>query len=129
MVVVNPYDQYRQAQVLTAPPERLVLMLYDGAIRFLDEARAALNARDTARVHERVTRVQDILTELMATLDFSYEISGNLYRLYEYLHGRLVQANLKKEAAPLDEVQRLLRELCDTWTQALISQAGGGENR
>ncbi len=125
MAVANPYEKYREVQVLTASPERLVLLLYEGAIRFLEEARAALDGRDLAKAHERLTRTQDILTELITGLDFNYEVSSNLYRLYDYFRRRLVEANVRKDPGAVQEVLRFLKELRDTWREAVVSRKAG----
>lgn len=125
MAVANPYEKYREVQVLTASPERLVLLLYEGAIRFLEEARAALDGGDLAKAHERLTRTQDILTELITGLDFNYEVSSNLYRLYDYFRRRLVEANVRKDPGAVQEVLRFLKELRDTWREAVVSRKAG----
>lgn len=125
MAVMNPYEKYREVQVLTASPERLVLLLYEGAIRFLEEARSALDGGDLVRAHERLTRTQDILTELIAGLDFSYEVSGNLYSLYDYFRRRLVEANVRKDPAAVQEVLGFLKELHHTWREAVVSRKAG----
>ncbi|NPV29189.1 MAG: flagellar export chaperone FliS [Firmicutes bacterium] len=123
--MANPYEKYREVQVLTASPERLVLLLYEGAIRFLEEARAALDGGDLAKAHERLTRTQDILTELITGLDFNYEVSSNLYRLYDYFRRRLVEANVRKDPGAVQEVLRFLKELRDTWREAVVSRKAG----
>lgn len=125
MAVANPYEKYREVQILTASPERLVLLLYEGAIRFLEEARAALDGGDLAKAHERLTRTQDILTELITGLDFSYEVSSNLYRLYDFFRRRLVEANVRKDPGAVQEVLRFLKELRDTWREAVVSRKAG----
>jgi flagellar protein FliS len=115
----NPYEQYRNAQIETASPDRLLLMLYDGAIRFLGQAREALSHNEIEKANHLINRVQDIIAELMSTLNFEVgEVSHNLFRLYEYMNYRLVEANLKKDPAPTEEVERMLRDLREAWQQA-----------
>jgi len=119
MAMSNPYQyqQYQQQQVFTAPPDKLLLMLFDGAIRFCKLAKKALVNKNVEESHHYLTKAEDILVELMSSLNMDYEFSYNLYSLYDYLYRQLVEANLKKEEAPLDEVLEFLTELRQTWTE------------
>lgn len=116
----NPYAQYQQAQVDTASPERLLLMLYEGMIRFLNTGRKAIVERKPDIAHHNLVRAQDILVELMATLNMKDggEIAQNLFDLYDYLNGRLTQANLEKSVGIVDEVLGFVRDLHEAWIVA-----------
>lgn len=116
----NPYAQYQQTQIDTAPPERLLLMLYDGAIRFSHGAIKAIQDRDVVAANTNCQKVQNILTELMVTLrmDVGGDIAKNLFDLYEYMRARTIQANVSKDPAPLQEVIVHLKELREAWAQA-----------
>lgn len=116
---MNPYQQYKENAILTASPEELVLMLYNGIIRFIDEAKTALQKKDYVETNAEIQRAQDIITELMLTLDMNYDISKNLYNLYDYMLRRLIDANVKKDIEILDEVRGFAVELRDTWSLAL----------
>ncbi|WP_035175204.1 flagellar export chaperone FliS [Caldanaerobacter subterraneus] len=116
---MNPYQQYKENAILTASPEELVLMLYNGIIRFIDEAKTALQKKDYVETNAKIQRAQDIITELMLTLDMNYDISKNLYNLYDYILRRLIDANVKKDIEILDEVRGFVVELRDTWSLAL----------
>lgn len=116
---MNPYQQYKENAILTASPEELVLMLYNGIIRFIDEAKTALQKKDYVETNAKIQRAQDIITELMLTLDMNYDISKNLYNLYDYMLRRLIDANVKKDIEILDEVRGFAVELRDTWSLAL----------
>jgi len=116
---LNPYQQYKENAILTASPEELVLMLYNGIIRFIDEAKTALQKKDYVETNAKIQRAQDIITELMLTLDMNYDISKNLYNLYDYMLRRLIDANVKKDIEILDEVRGFAVELRDTWSLAL----------
>jgi flagellar biosynthetic protein FliS len=122
----NVYDQYRRTKVETLTPGKLLLMLYDGALNNISQAREAIAARDIARAHQHIIKTQDIMMELMATLNMDYAISTNLYRLYDYLHQRLVDCNINKDPAVLDEVEAMLNDLRQTWDEAIKSL---GRNR
>jgi flagellar protein FliS len=116
VALVNPYQQYRQAQVATVNQAKLVVMLYDGAVNFLSQALAAGNVGQQEEMRRLLGRAQDIVFELWATLDLETgEIAGNLYRLYEYINGRLVAAAISRETAPLEEAAGLLSGLREAW--------------
>ncbi|MBP1764541.1 MAG: fliS [Firmicutes bacterium] len=112
-------NAYKQQQIMTASPEELTLMLYNGAIRFISESVAALETGDMQACHNKNMRAQDIVKEFMCTLDMQYEISQGWYKLYDYINYRLIQANLKKDKEMLLEAKGLLTELRDTWFQAM----------
>lgn len=121
MFSANVYDQYNRTKVETLTPGKLLLMLYDGALNNLDQAREAIAGKDIARAHEHIIKTQDIIMELMATLNMDYEISGSLYRLYEYMQQRLVESNIKKDPQILAEVSTMIGDLRQTWEEAIKS--------
>ena len=123
-MIANPYQQYQESHLETASQGKLLLMLYDGAIRFLTQAHQAMEAKKYQESHNFILRAEDIITELMACLrmDAGGEIALNLYRLYEYMNWRLIQANIKREPAMLLEVQARLRELREAWVEAIKLQ-------
>ena len=129
MTANNPAQSYLQQQVQTASREQLLLMLYDGAIRFLKVARKGMEAQDVEKAHQNLIRGQRIVSELMASLDVKLggEPARNLMNLYEYLYYRLVQANLKKDVAMLDEVLEHLAQLRQTWEEAIRIAAREGK--
>lgn len=108
------YDQYRQTAIQTAPQEQLIVMLYDGAIRFLDQARVALEEHKDASVP--IGRAQDIIIELATSLNRSAgEIADNLARLYDFWLQWLLQAQIKRDPAKIHEVLGMVRELREAW--------------
>ncbi len=117
---------YQTQSILTASPGQLVLMMYDGVLRFLSQARAHLaepetDTRRIAQVNTALLRAQAIIAELQANLDFTAggEFANNLDRLYDYHLRRLLEANIKKDDAIVAEVERLVRELRDGWAEML----------
>lgn len=119
MHAAQAYQQYKTLQAQTADRGELVVMLYQGALKFLGHATAALRAGRLQEAHNNIVRCQDIIAELMASLDLDAgEIARNLYRIYEYMHYRLVEANIRKDPQPAAEVERLLRELLPAWQAA-----------
>ena len=119
---MNPYlRQYQQTQIQTASPEKILIMLYDGAIQFLNKAKNAIESQNIEETHNNIISAQRIITEFMNTLDVKKggDMAKNLYSLYEYLHYTLVQANLKKDIDMIDEVIGHLKDLKQTWEEAI----------
>jgi len=117
-MVLNPYQQYQQQSVLTASQDELLIMLYNGCIRFIKQGVTAIEEKNIPMAHTNIVKAQDIILEFMSTLDTSYEISKSLLMIYDYLYRRLVQANLEKNPEILAEVLRFVTELRDTWSEA-----------
>ncbi|MDP8943895.1 MAG: flagellar export chaperone FliS [Actinomycetota bacterium] len=109
---------YRQSSILTAPPERLLVMLYDGASRFLTQAAAAMREREIARANDRLQRGEAIIEELLSTLDLSAgEVAERLQALYVFCRRRLVEARIEQDPERIDEVRSLLGELRRAWAE------------
>ena len=115
----NPYQQYQQNTVNTSTPQELTLMLYNGMVRFLKLAHQGIEEKNIEKANNFIIRSQDIIIEFMSTLDMQYEVSDGLYSLYDYMNRRLVEANIKKDKAIVEEVIRYSEELRDTWAQAM----------
>jgi flagellar protein FliS len=99
-------------------------MLYNGAIKNAEEARLAIESGDLEIVHARLIRAQEIITELRSALNFEAgEVAGNLDRVYDYLCGLLVQANVAKSAGPIEECVGHLRSLRDAWEEVFLRVA------
>ncbi len=121
----GPYKHYLETQVETASPEKLLLMLYRSAVQRCREARKAMAEGDRETAHTNLIKVQQILTELMAALNWEAggEITRGLYGVYDYMHRKLVEANLKGCADGVAECEKLLSELLDAWERALSGEA------
>lgn len=119
MNATNMANVYKNQQIMTATPEELTLMLYNGAIRFISESIQELERHNLAKSHAANIRAQDIIREFICTLDMRYDIAKSLYSLYEYIQFRLIQANVKKDKIQLEEARKLLTELRDTWAEAM----------
>ncbi len=118
MALPNPYLQYQQQQVYTSPQDKLLIMLYDGAIKFCHQAKRAMQNKETEEAHIFIIKAEKIIEEFMDTLDMKYEVAHKLYALYEYMHRRLVEANIKKDTVIIDEVLDFLSDLRRTWAEA-----------
>lgn len=114
----NAYAAYQQNDVLTASKGKLLIMLYDGAIKFLRFSKVAIDENNIENTNKYLRKTQDIISELMITLNMDYEISKGLYSLYDYMKYRLVEANIKKDKEMVDEVLGMLIDLRDTWEKA-----------
>jgi flagellar secretion chaperone FliS len=130
---MNPYSTARQAytesSVLTAPPERLVVMLYDGAIRFLRQASTAMRSGNRGIALVRVQRAEAIINELNLSLDLSQgEISTRLRSIYLFCKRHLSEALIERDADKVDEVIRLLGDLREAWEQIAGRASAAGES-
>ncbi len=113
----NPYDQYKQTKVNTANQGKLIVMLYDGAIKFLNIALENMDPKTYDIVNNNIIKAQDIVTELLLSLNTQDggEISSNLFNLYVYFKKRLIEANIKKDKEIIEHTIKLLKELRDAW--------------
>jgi len=131
------FNQYLANQVNTASPEELMMMLYNGAIRFLTEAECAMKEGHVARRCELIGKSISIINELDGTLnhDIGGQIATNLDALYTHMNRELLLANLKDDSARLTQVKQLLIGLRDTWMQAIeqvhaeLVAGGNGKKR
>ena len=115
----NPYAQYRQTSVETATPTRLVVMLYDGALRFLNQALPAMQSKDYEAQSRFINKAQAIIAHLRATLDFGAggEVAQTLSSFYIKAFDSLTQANIDDNTDQLISVIHGLRELREAWIE------------
>lgn len=126
MALPNAYAQYSNNKVLTASPAELVLMLYDGAIKFCNIAVVAIDAKDIPKAHTNIIKAQKIIDHLRITLDMSYPVAQDFDNIYAYVAKRLVEANVSKDKEILEEVCTHLRSVRDTWKEVMrINYVGG----
>lgn len=119
MALPGAYAQYNNSRVLTASPGELTLMLYEGAIKFCNIAILAVEQKDIEKAHIHITKVERIIDYLRQTLDMKYQVAQDFERIYSYLGSRLVEANIKKDAEILQEVNGHLRSVRDTWKEVM----------
>jgi len=125
---MNGYtNNYLTNQVNTASPEQLMLMLYDGAVRFASMAIKAIENGTPDKRSYYINKTYAILSEFAATLDRNQDakLADNLDALYNYMQGRLMEANLNNDPAPVTEVKTMLADLRKTWAQAIESEKQG----
>lgn len=122
MKTINPYlKQYQKNDVETATPEKLLILLYNGAIQYLNKAKIFMEKSDYEKSNNNLIACQKIIREFMATLNMEMggDVAKNLYNLYEYLHKTLVSANISHDPDKIDEVLKHLMNLRDTWQKAI----------
>ena len=125
----NPWQSYRQVATRTASPGQLVLMLYEGAIRFLERAEAGFQLEDPVEfnttINDNILRAQDIVRELDFSLNVEAggELAAQLRRLYDYFDRTLLEANLRKDPAGIVEVIKRITVLRDAWATMLEQQS------
>lgn len=128
---VSPWQSYRQVSAQTASPGQLVLLLYDGAIRFLEQARLGFSKEDPKEFNETINnniqRAQAIIAEMDQALNMEEggEFAATMRRLYLYMDTRLQESNVRKSEAGLLDVIKRLTILRDAWAEMLRS--GGGQ--
>ncbi len=121
------YGAYRKVEVETASQGKLIVMLFNGAIQRAEQAKRMLERKKLEGAHTHLIRAQEIISELRGALNMEAgDIALNLDRSYEYIHHVLVQANVKKDAALIDESIAHLEELRDGWQEAVANMAHEG---
>ncbi|MGN7359310.1 flagellar export chaperone FliS [Paenibacillus sp. SAF-054] len=124
-MITSPYEKYRQSSVQTSTPGQLLLMLFDGAIRFVRAGMNGLQKQDLQQANTNLGKAQSIVNELLSSLDRSYEVSAGLAPLYEYINYLLIQSNIKKNVQPAEEALGYLTDLRETFAQAAKLAVGG----
>jgi flagellar protein FliS len=126
--VNNPYRQYQKTQVTTASREKILLMLYEGAIRFTKQAHAAMLAKKIAEKGKFISKATAILSELMATLDFKAggQLAVDLENLYVFMIDKLIEGNIQNNPECLEVVERLLMTLYTAWKDVIENPRADG---
>ncbi len=131
MSKINRLNAYKETHIKTASGGKLIVMIYNEAVRQLDYAIEALesgNARLDS-VSNAIIKTQDLITELMVSLDFEKggEIASNLFSLYMFFNRQLMEANVRKDAAILKSVHKFVADLRDAWQQAISKTSVKGQ--
>ena len=114
------YKNYREVEIETASGLRLVVMLYAGAIKYLNIAKEGIKSKKLDIANNNIIKAQDIVSELMTSLNFDAgEIAHNLYSLYIYINRRLLEANIEKNSDIINEITHLLGTLKGAWEELL----------
>jgi flagellar protein FliS len=118
MTLANQYMKYMTQSVNASTPGEQIVMLFEHASLKLNKAIQCVEAKDIQGAHNAIIRVQNIYHFLSDSLDMRYEISNNLYALYQFILDELTTANIKKDAQILRRVLRMTREFEETWRKA-----------
>ncbi len=114
------YEAYQNNAVNTASGGELTLMLYNGCMKFIKQAKKDMEEKNYEAKNNNIQKAQAIIQELMITLDPQYEISKQMMPLYEFMHHTLTQANIKNDQEKLDQVLEFVTEFRDTWKQVIL---------
>lgn len=123
MNALNPYlKQYKQNQLETATPEEILILLYDGAIQYLNKAKIAIEHGDNVEFQANIVSCERIILEFMNSLDMELggKLADTLYQLYDYLYRTLVSTTISKNIGKINEVLRHLTGLRETWQKAIV---------
>lgn len=119
MIANKGYGAYASNKVTTASPADLVLMLYEGAIKFCNIAIMAVENKEIEKAHINIVKVERIIQEFQISLDYKYATAKDFNEVYTYLLQRLQEANFKKDKEILEEVLKHLRTMRDTWKEVM----------
>lgn len=118
MIANNAY-KYQQNVIMTASPQELTLMLYNGAIKFCNLGIEAIESKNIEEANKNIIKAQKIIEELQVTLDNKYDISKEINSLYEYINVLLVEANISKNKDKVLEAKELISEFRDLWREVI----------
>ena len=123
----NGYNVYKNNTANYASKEQLLLMLVDGAVKYAKRAELAIEKKDVKTAHDNLIRTQDIFTELMVTLNQDAGLwAKQLYKVYDFIKEKLVEANLKKDINVLREVLPLIENVRDLWHETYDKAKASG---
>ncbi len=127
----NPLNAYKETKIRTASQGKLIIMLYDEAIKQIDLAMHEIESETKKfdKVNDSISKAQNIITELMVSLDFNKgeEIAKSLFSLYMYFNQQLLEANINKTVKPLKPVRKMLAELRGTWIEVIRKVGANNE--
>ncbi|WP_313892548.1 flagellar export chaperone FliS [Psychrobacillus sp.] len=119
MAAQSVHQAYKNNSVSTASPGELTLMLYNGCLKFLGKAKIAIAEKDIQEKNINLQKAQNIIQELMVTLNMNIEISKSMMQMYEYMNHRLIEANIQNSVEIIAEVEGYVTEFRDTWKQVI----------
>ena len=119
MAANNPYQASQQGAVQTASPGELTLMLYNGCLKFIKLARTGIQEKNIELKNTNLLKAQNIIQELMITLDTNVQVANSMMAMYDYINQCLIEANTKNDTASLDEAEQYVTEFRDTWKQVV----------
>ena len=121
----NPYDTYKEQGVLTAGPMELIIMLYNGLRKNMVLAQRDMERNDPSNAHTHLMKAQSIVSELVNSLDMSFDISADLMSIYDFIINRLVEINYSKKPDEMGSLLEIVDTLRDAWQEVSKTQKGG----
>lgn len=118
-MVNNAAKAYATRKIETASPAELTLMLYEGAIKFCNIAMGAIENKDYEKANRNIQKARNIVVELQTTLNHDYEVAKEFDVIYDYVFRKLIEANVKKDAAVLEEALSQIRDMRDVWKEVM----------
>jgi flagellar protein FliS len=115
----NAYAQYKNNKVMSASAPELTLMLYDGAIKFLNIADYALEKSDIQKAHTNIIKTEKIIEYLRNTLDMKYPVAQDFENMYSYIYRRLIEANMSKDRDIIIELNQHMHAIRDNWIEVM----------
>ena len=115
----NAYAQYKNNKVMSASGPELTLMLYDGAIKFLNIADFAIEKNDINKAHQNIIKTERIIEYLRNTLDMKYPVAQDFENMYSYIYRRLIEANLTKDREIITEINGHMHAIRDNWVEVM----------
>ncbi|HEX7064435.1 MAG TPA: flagellar export chaperone FliS [Bacillales bacterium] len=119
MSMNQPYQAYQNQSVATASPGDLTLMLYEGCLKFIRLAKSGIADRNLEMKNTNLVKAQNIIRELMVTLDKNAEVADGMMQMYDYIHRRLIEANVNSDLRILKEIEEYVTEFRDTWKEVI----------
>ena len=113
------YSQYKNNKIMSASAPELTLMLYDGAIKYLNIADFALEKKDIQKTHDNIIKTERIIDYLRATLDMKYPVAQDFENMYSYIGRRLVEANISKDKEIIEEINEHMHAIRDNWIEVM----------
>lgn len=125
-MISNPYQQYRNTEVNTSSPGKLVILLYEGLIKFINEGKKLMEEGNIKDSHEILLKAEGIVSALAGSLNMEVggEISKNLYSLYQFVNLRIVEANSYKDPSKLEEAAQVIEPMMEMWKQIVDKEEG-----
>lgn len=121
------YDVYQRNKIMMASPAELTLLLYEGAIKFINVAIIGIEKNDINKAHINIVKAERIIEEFRSTLNFKYEVAKDFDKVYEYVYQRLIEANIRKDKEILEECLAHIRTMRDTWKEVMAATRGGNQ--
>lgn len=115
----NAANMYQHNTVQTASPAKIILMLYEGAIKFCNIAREAIDVNDISKANTNIQKAEKIIVQLRMDLDMKYPVAKEFDQVYDYIYRRLVEANMQKDKEILEEALGHIKTMRDTWKEVM----------